>query len=551
MLSRKCGSLSLTLKNFNSTLSVAYSASDAALKIPIADPSENAASKYANKPAKTLNDAVRERSERFRSRVYTAKIPKLHEEQVSSGFSSPCNKLRSFLHSRDYMAFLVELTLQSRMDENFGAKMFQNNDLSIAEFSAFIEGLLSVNNLLHKLSATLPNVSGTEMVFSLYQLYLKTVTPGPLSPLQLHDFNKFIRFFIRSAQLRKAQTVLDCILKSNNNQLPCDSATATHYLQLRCGALPRNWKVLDENLGRSTRLGARKNRYQLVSHSYKALDHKSVLTFMSLLSDPKSVWFHRKSAALESAVVYSLGFMGQLKLLEEHVWRNWGISLQEHNQVTDASFTSPSSEVLVAVLTSYASNKNISSALHLIDGFMAKYPTLELDHVFWRRLFQWSTRVWSEKTDPRGELSRGCWRVMREWHAARNRQLPADAVLLNERFVVLSRTNNYRDAIEVVEQCYSSFFQKANLSRPEAVLFQKFAKLILKNMAHLGYYHKPLKFIKEWSPNKLLEHTLRAYFEKHRNAYSARKQRRTEAAQKAQKRFDDEEEDSMLLGRLW
>ncbi|CUS21417.1 LAQU0S03e02124g1_1 [Lachancea quebecensis] len=551
MISRKCGSLSLTLKNFGSTLSIAYSSPDAAFKIPTTDPTENATLKHANRPTKTLNDAVQERSERSRRSLYTVNIHKPYEGQVSPGPCPAFNKLRSYLHSRDYISFLVELTLQSKMDENFGAKMFQKSDVTTTEFSAFIEGLLSERNLLHKLSIALPNVSGTEMVFSLYQLYLKTVTPGPLDPLQLHDLNKFIGFFIRFAQLRKAQTVLDCILKSNNNQLPCDSATATHYLQLRCGALPRNWKVLDGNLGRSTRLGACKNRHQLASHSYKALDNTSVLKFMNLLSDPTSVWFHRKSAALESAVVYSLGFMGQLKLLEDHVWKNWGISLKEQNQLSNIPHTSPSSEILVAILTSYASNKNISSALHIIDGFMAKYPNLDLDQLFWRRLFQWSTRVWSEKTDSRGELSRGCWKVMREWHAARNRPLPADTTLLNERFVILSRTNNYREAIEVVKHYYPLLFEKPELSRAEVALFQKFAKLILKNMAHLGYYHKPLKFIKEWSPNRSLEDKLRTYFDKHRKAYSARKQRKTEAAQKAQKRFDEEEEDSMLLGRLW
>ncbi|SCV01944.1 LANO_0F14312g1_1 [Lachancea nothofagi CBS 11611] len=542
----KRGTIRLPFKKWNSTVAINYNISNADLRLSAEQSSLNASLKKSIKANVTLQNVLKDRN---KSKILTLE-PLVSEHKLGLSSERHLTRLSALLHAQEYITILVEITLQSKLDEDYGQKIFTQNILTHMEFSSFIQGLLNSSDLANKLTQVAPpGTHGAEMIFNLYKIYLGAIGPGPLSPLQLHDLNQLIHFFIKSSQLRKAQMVLDKILDSYQNQLPCDVTSAVHYLQLRCGALPRSWPVNTET---GIKFRSPKSRKSHVSSNYKAFDKSFVQEFLHQLNNPANHWSHRSSTTLESAVIYSLGFMGQVSMIEDLILKKWGISLDTTTKIQSTKATvGPTSEILISILTSLARNNQMASALQLIDLFITKYPEVELNKMFWRRLFQHSTGLWNPKKDPRGQLSSGCWEVMQQWHETRGRQLHIDIILLEERYVVLRMTNNYKEAIKVFPQCLSQLYEKNDLTAKEIGLVQKYAKLILKNLAASGNYHNALQFIKEWSPNNELEISFRSYFDEHRERYLNRNKKKLEASQQKQKAFDDEEEDGMLLGRLW
>lgn len=265
MLPKRHTAVRLAFKSFSSTLSVNYSARDESYNYRVIEQAHSQGRGNAIDLKRTMADAFQDKTKGLicATNIHQAESP-------SSDTTQGMNRLRSLLNTKDYIKFMIELTIQSKLNSNFSHKIFEDNLLTPNEFSTLLNGLLTERNLSTKLETVLPSVQSTEMIFGLYQTYLMTIPAGSLNPLQLHDLNSFVQYFIETAQLGKAQIVLDRILASNNDQLPCDTTTGIHYLQLRCGALPRNWKVFDSRVGHSCRLGSHRNKSQPVSHTYKA-----------------------------------------------------------------------------------------------------------------------------------------------------------------------------------------------------------------------------------------------------------------------------------------
>ncbi|SCV00979.1 LAME_0G13234g1_1 [Lachancea meyersii CBS 8951] len=542
MLPNRRLTIHTVLKNWNSTLALTYSAASTDLRARSARTTNGSIPAESTDLSRSLQSALEQRS--------TVKQLVLRNQKydVRAG-ENPVqlpSRLSASLQENEYVKVLMELTLRSKMDPELGKKLFTENILTRMELSTFIQGALSCKNLVENLAHTAPGSHATEIVFNLFALYAKVIEPGHLNALELHDLNLFVAFFIKNKQLRKAQTVLDFIVSSNNDQIPYDISTAIHYLQLRCGALPQTW-VAKSQRGRALEIQDYSTRSK-----YKAFDKSFVPSFLEFLRDPTSKWSLKSTDALEATIVYSLGFMGQISALENYIRQRWGISLgKSHERAHTEDLIAPSSEILIAILTSFARNGQIGSALEFMDSFIETYEKLELDVQFWRSLFQHSIIIWGNGMDPKGHLSNGCWEVMREWHNKRGRIIKADHAVLNDRFTVLRATNNYRGAIGVIKQCLSQLRDEDLASKRAIGFVQKYFKLVLRNQAAAGCYHKSLQFIKMWAPNEQQASVLRSYFDIHRKRYEQRSQKRRDATQRKQKEFDDEEEDSMLLGRLW
>ncbi|CEP61324.1 Aep2p LALA0_S03e00320g [Lachancea lanzarotensis] len=456
---------------------------------------------------------------------------------------TPASRFSAPIQAQEYVKVLMELTLQSRLDPDFNKIIFTANVLTPTELSTLVQGLLISSRLVEKLIHVAPGTRGTEVIFNLYLIYIQTVGDRRLTPLQLNDLNRFVTFFIETSQLRKAQTVLDFILASYDNQIPSDVTTTIHYLQLRCGALPENWPA-QPKAGMMHNYSSRSK--------YKAFDRKFVPALIGLLNSPTGEWSLRINDSLEAAIVYSLGFMGQLPVLEKYINQRWGISLNSPREPKIVeTLSTPSSEILVSILTSFGRNGRIVPALELMDLFIEKYPELNLDTPFWERLFHLCTSMWDAKIDPMGQLSNGSWEVMKEWHYKRGTKVRADYTVLKDRLTVLRATNNYRGAADVITQCFSQLHQEDLQSTEMMAIVQKYFKLVLKNQAASGCYHQSLRLIKNASPSQELAKSFREYFNLHRQKYVQRTQKRSEAAQQKSKAFDEDEEEDMLLGRLW
>ncbi|SCU97216.1 LADA_0H05116g1_1 [Lachancea dasiensis] len=546
MLSGRRVTFQRAFRNFNSTiaLNIGVPATDTDLRNGTILTHGNAIVE------KTLHNALLDRGRTRTFNLTGGSGNKFNEGQFEKSSGLIPSKFSESIRAQDYIKILVELTLQAKLDPNFGQKLLAENYLTRIELSSVVQGVLSLSNYSDIVPDAVKDAHSIEMVFDLYKLYTQADRSTSLDPLRLYDLNRFIKFFIKHSQLGKAQIVLDQILSFGGNKLPCDVPTAINYLQLRCGALPRSWRVNNVPRYKVRVSGAAEG--QLSSSKYKAFDKKTLLALVNSLNNPSSNWSCKSSDGLESAIIYSLGFMGQVQMLEDYIFKRWEIALGvvKSNGVVSSSLP-PSSEVLVSILTSFAYNKEIVSALQLMDMFINKYPELKLDRIFWRRLFQHSTRIWDRRSDPYGQLSKGCWNVMTTWHDQRCLKLDMDIPLLEERYKVLRMTNDYNGAMQVISWFAPQLRDQAPLSPIESAVLQKYFKLVLKKHASMGYYQKPLRFVKEYSPNREFAALFRSYFFEHKERYMKRKQQRHESAQLKQKEFDEEEEDRMLLGRLW
>lgn len=551
MLSKKHCAHQLLLKGFGSTLlmSVSHISTSASSQQAIGTLADTTATKT------TLPTEKTPRSLKIKLLLKEEKYSKqLHKWSTTAEPikpSLPRNDLRQHLQNNEHAKFLVELLLECKSDEGFANRMFSEKLITKLEYSVFINKLLSNTNLKSELTNLIPGTAHTEVLFKLYEIYRDSVVGNAtLTPVQLYDLNQFIKRFTGDAQLAKAQQVLGFVLE-NYGSIPRDPQTLINYLELKCGAMPRNWSIPLSRPELGKTLGSQSFMSNL-AHSYKALETEALLPLIDEMMKDRA-WHYKRNCDLEAAVIYSLGYMGQFALLERYIKHTWGVPVSSNTstEVEVPKNLYPTSNLLISIVSCYAMKGNLHQALQIIDSFLSKFPQIELEPLFWRRLFQWSTRLWNQKTDPKGELSNGCWQVMKQWHNKQKRSLPIDLGILNERYYVLKRTNNFTEALRIHDEALAGLYMKRNLIDPEVDVIKKFQKLILKKMAGRGYYHKPLKYISEWCLNKRNELEMREYFDRHRKAYITRIEQRKQKQEITQVTFDAEEEDDMLLGRLW
>ncbi|AQZ14295.1 AEP2 (YMR282C) [Zygosaccharomyces parabailii] len=464
---------------------------------------------------------------------------------------SPNSKIREYLKNGQYIKLLIKLSVDSHLDQNYISNLFINGSLTKKEYSVFLNKLLAEEALNARLSNVIPDTPHTELIYRLFEIYCDQVmTTEHITLLQLHDLNLFVKTFILEGQLSKAQKVLDYILKKRPLEALLENADVEviiQVLRLRCGALSKYWKIQPTAQKSSTtkRLGDGKSNCHL-SSTYKCQDNKIVLQVINaLLGENK--WKSRRSPQLDSAIIYSLGYLGQMDLIKKYIKHKWTRADEEVGGC-------PNSDLLVAVVTSYCmKDGNMKQALQVLDQFIKRYPSVHLDAVFWRRLLQLSSAMWDKRLDNKASVSHGCWEILKHWHSERNIKIPIDHGILQELYPIFAQTRNRKGAIEVLTQFFVSTFIKPEFAirGSEMALLRKYQRLILKLTAAKGNYHKGLQFCKEWSVNGANRIEMQNYFLERREIYDRKCRLQKDRKATLQLQYDQMEEEDMLLGRLW
>lgn len=463
------------------------------------------------------------------------------------------DKFRKYLREGRFTKALIKMLAQSYLDENHIANLFASGTLTKSEYSTFVNKLLLEKDLNSKLSNLVPDTVHTEILMSLFEIYCTFVlghSQGKLTSLQVYDLNLFVKKFIDEGQLGKAQKCLQLIIDRQNMDYILetrDVSTIKHFLQLRCGALPKYWRMRRPDPKQTKRLG--ENRFTCnLSNSYRLLDEKALLKILNFFfeENPRR---QKNTSALDSTIVYSLGYLGQIRLINKFIGNRWSTSKPEV-----INGIRPQPELLIAVLSAHClKNGDMSEGLKALDQLMHKFPSIDLDKIFWRRLLQLSFQARDVKEDRKGKISHACWNIMKQWHARKGRNIPFDQGILSMMYDLFKTTKNGKGAMDVVSNCFQSFYLRhpQDMTSNELRLLEKYQKLSIKIMASKGNYHKPLQFIKEWSINDTNKHALNEFFRVHRQKYEIRQNKNKLKKQSIQTKFDDMEEEDMLLGRLW
>lgn len=461
------------------------------------------------------------------------------------------------LKGGQHVAFLMEIIRGNSLKEEHVGELLKNGEVTKSEFATFVNKILLEKDLKAQLSNDIPDAVHTEILMTLFQVYCKTIvgdTQERLTSLQTHDINLFVKRFIDEGQLGKAQICLQYIMDKQGLEFVLekrDVGTIRHFLQLRCGALPKYWKrrlkASNTRISKRKRLGDNSVSCNL-SNSYKPLDEKSLLKIMEFLLGETSSQ-GKYSSSLDATIVYSLGYLGQMQLIDKFLKKKWLVPTSE--AVSDET---AKPELLIAALSAYCiQNGNMAKGLEILDQFVNKFPNTHLDNVFWRRLIQLSICIGDPNENKKGEISYACWNIMKQWHQGRNISIPYDQGILLQMYDLFKSTKNGKTALDVISTCFQSFYlSPEHLLVPNEVgLLNKYQKLCIRTMALKGNYHKPLKFIKEWSINEGNRKELYDYFITHRKKYDLRQDRIRLHKKLLQKRYDDMEEEDMLLGGLW
>lgn len=548
---KKNHSVATILRAFNSTLSVDYTAAEAIkTSSPIAlERAPGGISRGDERSIRVVPSTIRDRLNKLEG-LYT--VPdvkyKSHAKECV-----PTNKLRANLRKRQHIKFLVDVMIQDHLNDKFIAQLFHEKDISRSEFSVFINRLLQEGDLKTKLSNIIPDTVHTELLFRLFQIYCTHVVgsqEGKLTVGELHDINLFIKTFIDEAQLGKAQQCLQFILDRQGLQHTLNSgdvSTIINFLKLRCGAVVTFWEASHCS---KRMLGQNSSSFN-APKAFKSWNSQDSSKVLSVLLKDKS-WLRRNSTALDSAIIYSLSSMGQMKHVEQYITLKWGVSLEGTVEVNNA--VAPDAGTLIAILSSFClKNNDISKGLTFIDQLLKKYPQINLETLFWRRLLQLSSQAWDKRRDKKGQMCHGSWDIMKQWYDGKGINMSYDHGTLELLYQLFKTLNNGREAMEVIKRFFGSVYAKQNyqIAGAEMILLLKFQKLAIRTMALKGNYHKPLQFIKEWHVDEVNQQQLLQYFTRQREKYALRREKVNAKRDQLQAQYDAMEEEDMLLGRLW
>lgn len=545
MLRSAC-STTHVVKAFGSTLALehAAAATASATSANVISPNSTSYTARLQVLPKTLGNELLEAESKYIKPLLT--VHKWPEDSIEA-----TSKIREYLKKGQYVKLLIKLSVDSHLDDHYISNLFINGSLTKREYSVFVNRLLSEDSLNAKLSNVIPDTPHTELIYKLFEVYCDQISNQEhITPLELHDLNLFVKKFVSEGQLGKAQRVLDYILDRRPLEALLENAEVDiliQILRLRCGALPRYWKVhpATQQFSLARRLGEGKSSCRLTG-SYTCQDDKIILQIINTVLGDRN-WTNRHSLELDTAIVYSLGYLGQIDLIEKYIKHKW-------TPADGAAGAYPNSDLLVAIVTSYCmKDGNMKQALQVLDQFIKHYPRVELNAVFWRRILQLSSAMWDKKKDRKASVSHGCWLILKQWHSERKIQIPIDYGILQELYPIFAHTRNGKGAMEVLTQFFLSSFIKPEFAirDNEMALLRKYQKLILKLTAARGNYHKCLQFCKEWSINRENRLELQSYFFERREAYDRKRKSQKEKQATLQLKYDQMEEEDMLLGRLW
>lgn len=548
---RRNQSIQRIFKAFNSTLSVDYTAAEASI-VGAADKSEQRSAQASTRSSTNSIKSISNVRDKLRQLESTYAIPSVeYKKRTQAPIST--NQLRECLRKGECVKVLIDIMVKNHLNPDFIKSLFGKKDISTFEYSVFINQLLREERLDEKLSNIIPDTVHTEIIFELFRIYCTYAIERPqdgLTPLQVHDISRFIKKFIEEAQLKKAQECLQYLIdKQGLHQLlqSGDVETIAQFLQLRCGALQKFWRV---DLNSKRVLGEDSKRFNSPK-SYNVLKNQPFIEVMNVLLKDKS-WQVRDSSVVDSAIIYSLSMLGQTEIIDQYVQFKWGITQDGFSKVKNEVV--PGNDLLINIVSAYClKNGDTGKALRILDQFMKKYPEIELEKLFWRRLLQLSYHNWDKQKDKKALVCHGCWDIMKQWHEQKGVSMAYDPGTLKLLYQVFKLTRNGRGAADVVRGCFLFIYAKQpyQISADEINLLIKFQKLALRSMALKGRYIEPLQLIKEWSANKADQQVLLEHFMKHRGKYDLTRDRAKAKKHQKQDQYDTMEEEDMLLGRLW
>lgn len=440
-------------------------------------------------------------------------------------------------------------------------QLLQDSNVSIQEFSSLIQPVLNRTNLVGKY-----HMGYLSKLMQIYVSLTRTHNGGSVDALNKDDMNKFIKRFIEGSQLKRAQTALQFLLdgyKERGEDLlgPYgDKQTIAHFLMLRSGALLDLWKI-DVSNGNNKKQAFYKinGSHRNVKSTYNVLDSvklfeivRYILRYNDKDNISQPVYFDE---GILKNVILCLGYVGQTTLIEDIINKIWeldSVSVPPKYNITVTS------DLLTAIVSAYSKcGKSIQPGLVIADKFFGKIPNIIVKDDFWINLQKWNI-ILPNKWRSTIDLSKRTWELMKSWRNSTNNGgfITANVEFLNLVYKVLSsdyiKLKDLEWIYDIFQHSLVTLYSKNSLTVDEIKLLKKFQIFTIKKMVYFGHYSKCLQFIKEWSYDAANKQQLTNLFVVLRNRYLQKRGYNQEKEMtKVQKKYDEEEQEDMLLGGLW
>ncbi|CCD27223.1 Aep2p NDAI_0K00340 [Naumovozyma dairenensis CBS 421] len=431
-----------------------------------------------------------------------------------------------------------------------------------------------------------------EVIFSLFNICKDEYcnNTNQLNPLMVYDLNQFIKYFLREGQLKKAQLVLDYIIDrfGGIEQLikSKDLTTLDNHLKLKNGAIYKNWKPLtdsESNTFLQYRLSLEDKSHNFKGFkNYKFLDGWSLLKIIDMVLTDKTHCLN----ILNESILYSLGTLRQIEFMEHFIKQIWDVhpddAVEERNHQLDKYNLPPDTNELIAILTSYCQTyKSMDRAFLLLDKLIQKYPepmkSRLNDNKFWIKMLQWGIKIADKNgNNVNGTTIDNCLEIMEEWFLKGKKKTALEhwkidddygSILINLLHNIMKERKNVDIGLKAIE----NFVQKLKLGsvnkyyeRNLTHVLYGLQKCIFRKIAESGSYNKGLALIDNgaYTQNSGVESMLREYYittvkeirskrSRRNKAQSNIQDREQDEFEKLQQKYDEIEEEGMIIGKLW
>lgn len=445
---------------------------------------------------------------------------------------------------RDIIKSLTIFAQNTNLNVGTSVQFLQDssNKLTSKDFSIFINRLFDEKDYITTAITDIDVNSFWKRLYHIYRVFVVNKSNRTLDAMILYDLNKFAKLFIKLNDLPTARAVFQLILKnSKDGEIPKDADTINLYLKLYCGGITKFWlKPTNRDNFHDFSSGTSKKETWQVS-SYPAVSKTQFLAFLrKVLEDPE--YSKLRNCEMESLLVHSLGYYKDLHFLNRFLEVIYGVSNNGtiNKDITASKKLYPNYQLLSSIITSYSYNDQISTGITTLAGFMKKYPDINLEKLFWRRLAQWSCKSWDRKLDRSASVPKKCWQIMIQWHASKNKNIPFDQKMMLERLLFLQRRGDYISAMNDIKNTFKSVYLKAprDVFILERLVLFKYQKFIIKKLVNKSQTKKAIDFINEWQIDYENGLFLQDYYQ-----LMVQIKEKNDAASKSSKRVDDEDDD--------
>ncbi|KAL3234460.1 ATPase expression protein 2, mitochondrial [Nakaseomyces bracarensis] len=438
-------------------------------------------------------------------------------------------------------------------------RFFESYNLGIVEFSNMIQPLFM--NSKHRVKITKDNLV---LISNIYMNMCRNLEDNLFSVVQLRDVNGLIRLLLKEKQLKQSQELLNCVIDSFSKKSVDilgpygDVETIVHYLQLRAGSLHDFWSI-KTTWKKTMRLYEINTTKKSPRFTYNLLEREQCMSIVNFLlhsneMDTKSMPSYFDVQVI-SNIISSLGHLGETELIKKIILHIWG---SDSNVPVVQWGIYPTSDVMISIISSISKQTGtIQQGLEILDKFLKLYPDMNLNHIFWSDLQRWNIVLGKDKRSTI-DISKNCWQLMKKWTQNKTSSsiVPYNHELLKMVYPLLNaQIGTLKDlawCFEIFEDCFIALYSKHKLNKHEKSLLRRYQILCVKKMAMNGYYKKCTLFIKEWSFNYDNKKELLEVFSSARNRYlNKHGHNQAKEMSKVQQKYDQEEEEDMLLGGLW